>query len=636
MPILYAIRGRRFAYVVLDALGIAGAVALSDALLAGMLPATGLSAFAARTVLVCAAYLVSFYFFLVYRVIWHYSGMSDMYRLLGANLAGALVSGLSLWAYGPRPAVAWLVIVFLFAAGFSLLYRAVVRDRLGRKSAVAVGEDAGGMSRHRRRILIVGAGEAGRMILSEYARCGWDRDIVGFADDDRAKIGRIIGGKKILCTLDGIGRALLQHGISEAIVAMPSAGTGAIDRAVSILRRENPDIVIKTLPVFTKIFERSLSPDLCEVGIADLLGREEFMIDAAAMQERFAGKTVLVTGAGGSIGSELCRQLLKFRIARLVALGRGEFSIYSLAKSLAEEMYFLESGAEIVYRIADVGDARMLDGIFAAYRPDIVIHAAAHKHVPLMEFNEAEAIRNNVLGSRNVFDAAHRHGAAECVMVSTDKAVRPTNVMGASKRVAELVAMYYFLEKGLRTSIVRFGNVIGSRGSVIPLFREQILKGGPVTVTHPEVTRYFMSIPEASILVLNAAAYAAGGEVFALDMGKQYRVADVARSLIRLFGYVPERDIRIEYTGLRPGEKLYEDLFYDPAMLAQTDNARIFRLNAPAERYDRRAIEDFFEKTIPSLYTLDARAIREAVRAVVPEFEFELPSASASGSRLVT
>jgi len=299
-------------------------------------------------------------------------------------------------------------------------------------------------------------------------------------------------------------------------------------------------------------------------------------------------------------------------------------------------MYFLESGAEIVYRIADVGDTRMLDGIFAAYRPDIVIHAAAHKHVPLMEFNEAEAIRNNVLGSRNVFDAAHRHGAAECVMVSTDKAVRPTNVMGASKRVAELVAMYYFLEKGLRTSIVRFGNVIGSRGSVIPLFREQILKGGPVTVTHPEVTRYFMSIPEASILVLNAAAYAAGGEVFALDMGKQYRVVDVARSLIRLFGYVPERDIRIEYTGLRPGEKLYEELFYDQSLLAQTDNARIFRLNAPAERYDRRAIEDFLEKTIPSLYTLDARAIREAVRSVVPEYEFVLPSASASGNRLVT
>jgi len=241
-----------------------------------------------------------------------------------------------------------------------------------------------------------------------------------------------------------------------------------------------------------------------------------------------------------------------------------------------------------------------------------------------------------VVGTKIVADLTHEFDVASFVMVSTDKAVRPTSVMGASKRVAELVAMYYFLENGLNTSIVRFGNVIGSRGSVIPLFREQILKGGPVTVTHPEVTRYFMSIPEASILVLNAAAYASGGEVFALDMGKQYRVADVARSLIRLFGYVPERDIRIEYTGLRPGEKLYEELFYDPVMLAQTDNARIFRLNAPAEGYDRRAIEEFLEKTIPSLYTLDARAVREAVRGVVPEFEFELPSASASAHRLVT
>ncbi len=203
----------------------------------------------------------------------------------------------------------------------------------------------------------------------------------------------------ILCTLEGMGRVMRRHEISEAIVAMPSAGKKAIDRAVSILRRENPDIVIKNLPVFTKIFERSLSPDLREVGIADLLGREEFAVDAAAMQERFAGKTVLVTGAGGSIGSELCRQLLKFRVARLVAVGRGEFSIYSLAKSLEEEMYYLESGAEIVYRIADVKDRRLLDGIFERYRPEIVIHAAAHKHVPLMEFNEAEACRTTWEGA---------------------------------------------------------------------------------------------------------------------------------------------------------------------------------------------------------------------------------------------
>jgi len=440
----------------------------------------------------------------------------------------------------------------------------------------------------------------------------------------------------ILCTLEGMGRVMRRHEISEAIVAMPSAGKKAIDRAVSILRRENPDIVIKTLPVFTKIFERSLSPDLREVGIADLLGREEFAVDAAAMQERFAGKTVLVTGAGGSIGSELCRQLLKFRVARLVAVGRGEFSIYSLAKSLEEEMYYLESGAEIVYRIADVKDRRLLDGIFERYRPEIVIHAAAHKHVPLMEFNEAEALQNNVGGSLNVFDAAHRYGAAECVMVSTDKAVRPVNVMGASKRIAELVAMYYFMEKGLRTSIVRFGNVIGSRGSVIPLFREQILRGGPVTVTHPEVTRYFMSIPEASILVLNAAAYASGGDVFALDMGRQHRVADVAQSLIRLFGYLPGRDIRVEYTGLRPGEKLYEELFYDPARLSRTENAKIFRLNAPAEGYDRKALEVFIAETIPSIHALDARGIRGAIRTVVPEYEFEVPATPAGRARLVT
>jgi len=636
MPILYAIKGRRFAYVILDALGIAGAVALSDALLPDAVLSGGIAGFAARAALVGAAYLASFYAFQVYRVIWHYSGMSDMYRLLSANLAGAAGALVGLGAFGVRPPAAWFVFVLLFAAGFSLLYRALVRDRIGGRGLPSEGDGDDGARSARRRILVVGAGEAGRMILSEYARRGWEGDIAGFADDDPAKIGHIIGGKRILCTLDGMGRVMHRYGISEAIVAMPSAGAGAIDRAVSILRREKPDVVIKTLPVFTRIFEKSLSPDLRQVGIADLLGREEFSVDAEAMQERFAGTTVLVTGAGGSIGSELCRQLLKFKIARLIAVGRGEFSIYSLAKSLAEEMYYLEGGTEIVYRIADVGDARMLDRIFAADRPEIVIHAAAHKHVPLMEFNEAEALRNNVLGSRNVFDAALRHGAAECVMISTDKAVRPTSVMGASKRIAELVAMSYFLEKGLRTSIVRFGNVIGSRGSVIPLFREQILKGGPVTVTHPEVTRYFMSIPEASILVLNAAAYASGGEVFALDMGKQHRVADVARSLIRLFGYAPDRDIRIEYTGLRPGEKLYEELFYDPALLAKTDNPRIFRLNAPAEGYNRHAVDNFLDRVIPSIYTLDSLAIRKAVAAVVPEYEFEIPSSPGFTSRLVT
>ncbi len=635
MPILYAIKGRRFIYVVLDALGVAGAFSAALMLLPDAVAGATGERIAVWAGTVCAAYITAFYAFQVYRVIWHYSDMRDMYRLFGANVAGLVAAALAAFVFGLRPSPAVIVLLFLIAAGFTVLYRVIVRDRLGRRPFIPTGGPDEGAPRPRRSILIVGAGEAGRMILSEYARRGWDHSIVGFADDDREKIGRIIGGKMILCTLDGIGRIMRRYAVSEAIVAMPSAGTKAIDRAVAILRRENQDIVIKTLPVFTKIFEKSLSPDLREVGIADLLGREEFAVDAAAMVERFAGKTVLVTGAGGSIGSELCRRLLKFRIARLIAVGRGEFSIYSLAKSLEEELYYLESGAEIVYRIADVKDGLLLDGIFERYRPEIVIHAAAHKHVPLMEFNEAEALQNNVLGSRNVFDAAHRHGAAECVMVSTDKAVRPVNVMGASKRIAELVATQYFLEKGLHTAIVRFGNVIGSRGSVIPLFREQILKGGPVTVTHPEVTRYFMSIPEASILVLNAAAYANGGEVFALDMGKQYRVADVAQSLIRLFGYVPDRDIRIEYTGLRPGEKLYEELFYDPARLSPTENAKIFRLNAPAEGYDRAALDAFISETIPSLHTLDARAIREAIRSVVPEYEFELPASSPGRTRLV-
>jgi FlaA1/EpsC-like NDP-sugar epimerase len=284
-----------------------------------------------------------------------------------------------------------------------------------------------------------------------------------------------------------------------------------------------------------------------------------------------------------------------------------------------EYMDYMKRKPEMIYRIIDVRDREMLERAFEKYRPDIVFHAAAHKHVPLMEFNEVEALRNNVMGTRNVLEAAARSGAEHFILVSTDKAVRPSNVMGATKRLAELVTCYYHEHKKLNTAIVRFGNVIGSRGSVIPLFREQIERGGPVTVTHPEVTRYFMSIPEAALLVINAAAFSRGGEIFVLDMGGQYRMDTIARRLIEMYGLIPDVDIKIEYTGLRPGEKLYEELFHDDGRLSATANRKILvkmsRNGLPPERMER-----FLQEEVDALCSLTSGQARDLLKELVTDY----------------
>lgn len=626
MPIWYAVHGKRILYIFCDAAVAAVSYAIAICIAAypdmcaivSMDHRTGIA-------LMVIAYCASLYFFKIYRIIWKYFNVRDMCRLAAANATGFCVFTAMMLATGSSYSPPAAVLALFFNGFFTGAYRTLVRG-IGADAELPGGDgadaaiDAVKGTAEEKRILIAGAGDAGSMLLAEYAKRGLERCVVGFVDDDRAKIGKMLNGKMVFSSTGGVNDVIRNKKITEVVIAMPSVGAAAINRIIADVRREHPRLLVKTLPSFTRIFEKSLLPDLRELGIADLLGREEFGIDVQAIQNHFTGATVLVTGAGGSIGSELCRQLLKFNIRRLIAVGRGEFSIYTLAKSLQEHMYYLESETEIVYRIADVKDRGMLNLIFGRYRPDIVFHAAAHKHVPLMEFNEIEAIQNNVIGSFNVFEAALANHARECVLISTDKAVHPVNVMGATKRAAELMARYYF-EKGLTTSIVRFGNVIGSRGSVIPLFREQIEKGGPVTVTHPEVTRYFMSIPEASILVINAAAYSKGGEVFVLDMGKQYRVADIARNLIRFYGYEPDRDIKIEYTGLRPGEKLYEELFYPKENLVKTQNEKIYILNAAGESYSRDGIERWLSEEYPCLYECDSRGARRLLNKLVPEFE---------------
>jgi FlaA1/EpsC-like NDP-sugar epimerase len=617
MSLFYSIKGKRLFYIPADLLIMSASYAASLAInsheRAAAHPDPG------YIIVMFVSFLIPYYLFQVYRVIWVYSNLKDMYRLIYSNCAGfALLMFSSVFA-GIDFAIQVAVMNFLMTTIITVLYRVVIRDFFSRYEM----PPAGARMQLDRKILIIGAGEAGRLILSEYTRMGIDGAIVGFVDDDMAKIGKLMSGKMIFAPISDIGQVMKDHKINEVFIAAPSATEKEINRIIRLINTASPGMPVKILPSFTRIFDGPITPDLREMGIADLLDREEISIDTAAIEKNFSGKTILITGAGGSIGSELCRQILKFRIKKLVAVGKGEHSIYELIKSLNEFILFLDYRPEIIYKICDVRDEALMDAIFREHRPDIVFHAAAHKHVPLMEFNEAEAVQNNIIGTWKLLEVSHRHGVGEFVLISTDKAVHPVNIMGATKRIAEILTQYYFREKGLRAVTVRFGNVIGSRGSVIPLFREQIAKGGPVTITHPDVTRYFMSIPEASLLVLNSAALTEGGEVFVLDMGRQYKISDIARNLIRHCGYEPDRDIRIEFTGLRPGEKLYEELYYDSASLISTANDKISILNAENAGYNRELMEKFLFDGFKEITKKNSEEIRKLIKEIVPEYNYD-------------
>ena len=472
------------------------------------------------------------------------------------------------------------------------------------------------------KMLIVGAGEAGSALLSDLRQKGLGSAAASFIDDDPAKIGKEINGLRVAGPVSEIKNVCNALSISDVIIAVPSAGTEFLTKLITGISSTGRRINIHYIPAAEKFFDSvPIFPSMREFSCSDLLDRDEFSIDLDIMEKFFCGRTVLVTGAGGSIGSEICRQLLKFNVKKIIATGRGENSIYNLTRSMDEYLGLMnEKGPELVYRIIDVRDARLMERLFSDERPDIVFHAAAHKHVPLMEFNGIEALQNNVLGTDNVLNLASKFNVKKFVLVSTDKAVRPANVMGATKRICELLTGFYSRERGLGSAIVRFGNVLGSRGSVIPLFIEQIARGGPVTVTHPDVARYFMSIPEASLLVINSAAISSGGEIFVLNMGEQFRIADIARRLIELNGYRPDTDIRIEFTGLRPGEKLYEELFYDESSMVSTGNNSIFMMRSDDEFLDgeeySRLINGIRE-TVPYMSDNDVRGF---IRSFVKSF----------------
>ncbi len=480
-------------------------------------------------------------------------------------------------------------------------------------------------------ILIIGAGDAGRIILQEYQRRRRSDLIVGFLDDDPSKIGMKILGVTVLGSIDSIAQHIGDFSVTHIIVAMPSVKKSIIKKIVSQVLAADSSVNVYVVPEAEKFFDSvPISPSLVESDFAEIFERDEYTINIDLIEEHYRNKTILITGAGGSIGSELCKQLLKFNVKKLVCVGRGEHSIYTLKKTINEYLDLMECKPEIICRITDVKDQFLLSKIFEETKPDIVFHSAAHKHVPLMEYNEIEAIQNNVIGTRNVLHCSYENEISEFVLISTDKAVRPTNIMGATKRVAELLTSYYHDHYGLNTAIVRFGNVVGSRGSVFHLFKEQIEKGGPVTVTHPEITRFFMSISEAALLVINAVALSSGGEVFVLNMKEQFKIYDMAQKMIELYGYAAKQDVDIVITELRPGEKMHEELFYNHNNVITTQNDKIFIVQNEKEWYDESSLLAFIEKFPIVKHELSSTDIRYMIKKIVPEYEFSIDEHNAT------
>lgn len=469
-------------------------------------------------------------------------------------------------------------------------------------------------SSEQRKLLIVGAGDAGEMLVREVQRTHGHRyHVVGFVDDDPSKIGGHIHGATVLGPVDSVPQQVENHGVQEIILAIPSASGADMRHMIEICRRA--DVPVRTLPSVDGVLDGRVNvSQLRDVAIEDLLGRAPVTLDNQAISAFLRGKVVMVTGAGGSIGSELCRQVCKFGPKAIILVEQAENNLFHIHRALLPVF----PDVRVVPRIADICDSKRLEQIFSQDRPQVVFHAAAHKHVPMMEENPGEAIKNNVFGTKKLADFACAYGVEKFVMVSTDKAVNPTSIMGVSKRAAEIYVQALSQRERTQFITVRFGNVLGSAGSVIPLFQEQIAKGGPVMVTHPDMKRYFMTIPEASQLIMQAGTMGQGGEIFLLDMGEPVRIVDLARDLISLSGLKPGEDIEIQFTGMRPGEKLFEELATDGENIDKTRHPKIFIGRFRPHAWDEIAVA--YERLARHTDGADPARIKAAFQALVPEY----------------
>ncbi|MET0122956.1 MAG: nucleoside-diphosphate sugar epimerase/dehydratase [Candidatus Thiodiazotropha sp. 6PLUC9] len=551
--------------------------------------------------------LAAFLLFGLYRGIWRFASLPDIMRILKAVLVGTVVGVALLFVFTraggvPRSVpVIYAILLVMFLSGPRLIYR-LLKDR---HLDLAPGK----------RVLIVGSGKAGEMLARDILRNRrGDFRPVAFIDDKQRRQGREIHGLPVAGTSEDIPELCEEFGIDVIMLAIPSASSSQMRRVVEYC--EASGVPFRSVPQLNDLMSGNVQINhLRHVSIEDLLGRNPISLDWQAIGTTLADKTILVTGAGGSIGSELCRQLANLKPAKLVLLENSEFNLYSI------EMELLKAFPQLTLEchLGDVTDQTYVDRLFDQHRPEVVFHAAAYKHVPMLENRIRQAVRNNVLGTRTVAQSADRHGCGVFVLVSTDKAVNPANVMGASKRAAEIFCQNLNAHSTTRFITVRFGNVLGSAGSVIPLFRKQIEDGGPVTVTDPRMERYFMTIPEACQLIMQTVVMGEGGEIFVLDMGEPIKISYLAEQMIHLSGRTLGSDIEIEYIGLRPGEKLYEELFHEKEQLEKTGHKKV--LLAHHRQVDWEWLSQIMHEMTEASDSIDSERLRYLLNQLVPEHE---------------
>ncbi|MEK0398725.1 nucleoside-diphosphate sugar epimerase/dehydratase [Tetragenococcus halophilus] len=514
-------------------------------------------------------YLIFGYAFRVFTRINRYTNLREIIAILLATTGTALGNAIYLLSFSDAFSKRLILFTYILSAFFIILSRLAWRLFVERRNMRPTDKD-----QPIKRTLIVGAGEGGRILYNSLlgSKTSSDIHVVGFVDDDPNKQKVYLSSVKVLGKIADIPQLVQKYNVDMVTIAIPSLPRKKLREIFDSL--ESNQVTVNTMPSMEEMAAGKINiSKLKEIDVVDLLGRDEAKLDVASIKDQITDKTILVTGAGGSIGSEITRQVIQFNPRQLILLGHGENSIYLIHRELSTRCK--ERTTELVPVIADVQNRKKIFEVMSKYQPDIVYHAAAHKHVPLMEFNPKEAVKNNVYGTKNVAEAAKAHAVEQFVMVSTDKANNPPNVMGATKRIAEMIVTGMNEKGTTKFSAVRFGNVLGSRGSVIPLFREQLANGGPLTVTDFRMTRYFMTIPEASRLVIQSGALANGGEVFVLDMHEPVKILDLAKNMVRLSGY-SEDEIEIVETGIRPGEKLYEELLLDKERSEEQIHDQIF------------------------------------------------------------
>ncbi len=556
--------------------------------------------------------LFVFYLFRLYHSLWAFAGETELQNLVMACLVTSAVNGAGINLFRMEGKAVpdsyyflyfFFLLTFLFASRFSYRFFRSRKHKLqNRKNSISV--------------MIIGAGEAGNTIIKEIVSSNFSTMVIRcIIDDDKNKWGRFIQGIKVVGGRDKIIESADLYDIDEIFLAIPSASPAQIKDILEICKETN--CKLRSLPGLYQLVNGEVNVSkLRDVEVEDLLGREPIRVDIDSILGYVQNKVVLVTGGGGSIGSELCRQIAGHKPAQLIVFDIYENNAYDLQQELKEKYPELN----LVVLIGSVRNTSRINYVFETYHPDIVYHAAAHKHVPLMEDSPNEAVKNNVFGTWKTAMAAVQNHTKKFVMISTDKAVNPTNIMGASKRICEMIVQTFNRHYETEFVAVRFGNVLGSNGSVIPLFKKQIAAGGPVTVTHPDIIRYFMTIPEAVSLVLQAGAYAKGGEIFVLDMGEPVKILDLAKNLIRLSGYRVGEDIKIVFTGLRPGEKLYEELLMKEEGLQDTDN-KLIHIGRPIELDERLFFQQL--KQLEEASKEENKDIRPLIHEVVPTYHYQ-------------